>query len=192
MVSHLLAREAKSLKEVERKKTWKSRKYPKGRAKTTDDYFCLILFAKMWILLLQSILIHSANPKSRPVGIIVFAHVVCSSLRPYVRPHFSNLEKQNNRKQWSLLEWLWVWPSGSLMTPVLFHFIFEFYRIFVIELLLPNCTIVRVACINGLLVLLHTWLNIGRILLYCILKPCLETPILVCRIPVGMCLRQEK
>ena len=39
---------------------------------------------------------------------------------PYVRPHFSNLEKQNNRKQCSLLAWLWVWPSGSLMTPVLF------------------------------------------------------------------------
>ena len=44
-------------------------------------------------------LIHSANPKSRPVRIIVFAHVV----RPSIRPHFSNLEKQNNRKQCSLL-----------------------------------------------------------------------------------------
>ena len=38
-------------------------------------------------------LIHSANPKSRSVGIIFFAHAV----RPYVRTHFSNLEKQNNR-----------------------------------------------------------------------------------------------
>ena len=44
-----------------------------------------------------SVLIHSTNPKSWPVGIIVFAHVV----RPYV--HFSNLEKHNNRKQCSLL-----------------------------------------------------------------------------------------
>ena len=35
-------------------------------------------------------LIHSASPKSQPVGIIVFAHGV--------RPHFSNLEKQNNKK----------------------------------------------------------------------------------------------
>ena len=61
------------------------------------------------------LLIHSANPKSWPVGIIVFAHVV----RPSVRPHISNLEKHNNRKQFSLLAWLWVWPSGSLMTPVL-------------------------------------------------------------------------
>ena len=46
------------------------------------------------------ILIHSANPKSRPVGIIVFAHVV----RPSVRPHFSNLEKnkttENNVRYW--------------------------------------------------------------------------------------------
>ena len=44
----------------------------------------------------------------------------CPYVRTYVRPHFSNLEKQNNRKQCSLLAWLWVWPSGSLMTPVLF------------------------------------------------------------------------
>ena len=38
-------------------------------------------------------LIHSANPQSRPVGIIVFAHVV----RPSV-PTFQNLEKQNKAK----------------------------------------------------------------------------------------------
>ena len=44
-------------------------------------------------------LIHSANPKSLSVGIIVFAHVV----HPSVCPHFSNLEKQNDRKQCSLL-----------------------------------------------------------------------------------------
>ena len=36
------------------------------------------------------LLIHSANPKSRPVGIIVFVHVV--------RPHFSNLEKTKQQK----------------------------------------------------------------------------------------------
>ena len=36
------------------------------------------------------LLIHSANPKSRPEG-IVFAYVV----RLSVRPHFTNLEKQN-------------------------------------------------------------------------------------------------
>ena len=65
-------------------------------------------------------LIHSANPKSQPVGIFVFAHVV----RPYVRPHFSSLEK-SNRKQHSLLAWLWVWPSGSLITPVLLSFVFR-------------------------------------------------------------------
>ena len=38
---------------------------------------------------------------------------------PSVRPHFSDLAKQNNRKQWSLLARVWVWSSGSLMTPVL-------------------------------------------------------------------------
>ena len=65
---------------------------------------------------LKILLIHSANPKSRPVGIIVLAHVV----RTYVRPHFSNVARQNNRKQCSLLVWLWVWLSGSLMTPVLY------------------------------------------------------------------------
>ena len=43
---------------------------------------------------------------------------------PYVHPHFSNLEKQNNRKQCSLQAWLWVWPSGSLMVPVLFPLYF--------------------------------------------------------------------
>ena len=56
------------------------------------------------------ILIRSADPQSRPVVIIIFAHVV--------RPHFSNLAKQN-RKKWSLLARLWVWPRGSLMTHVL-------------------------------------------------------------------------
>ena len=36
-------------------------------------------------------LIHSANPQSMPVGIIIFAHVV----RQSVGPHFSKLVKQN-------------------------------------------------------------------------------------------------
>ena len=70
-----------------------------------------------WLGGLSRVMIHSANPKSRPVGITVFAHVV----RPSVRPHFSNLEKQNNRKQCSLLAWLRVWLSGSLMTTLLFY-----------------------------------------------------------------------
>ena len=63
-------------------------------------------------------MIHSANPKSRPVWIIVFAHIVRPS-------HFSNLVKQNNRKRCSLLAWLWDWPSRSLMAPVLSTFIFS-------------------------------------------------------------------
>ena len=40
---------------------------------------------------LLRILIHSADPQSRLVVIIVFTHVVC----PSVRPHFSNLGEQN-------------------------------------------------------------------------------------------------
>ena len=54
-----------------------------------------------------------ADPQSRLVVSIVFAHVV----RPSV-PTFQN--KTNvKRKQCLPLARLWVWPSGSLMTPVL-------------------------------------------------------------------------
>ena len=42
-------------------------------------------------------LIHSANPQSRPIGIIVFAHVVRLYIRPYV-PTFQNQAKQNDVK----------------------------------------------------------------------------------------------
>ena len=58
-------------------------------------------------------LIHSANPKSRPVGIIGFSHVVRPS------PLFKS-RKTKQQKTLLLLGWLWVWPSGSLMTTVLF------------------------------------------------------------------------
>ena len=68
---------------------------------------------------LLSILIHSAYPQSRMIVIIVFAHVV----RTYV-PTFQTLAKQN---KCSLLARLWVWPSGSLMTPVLFPTVFGLY-----------------------------------------------------------------
>ena len=42
--------------------------------------------------------------------------------RPYVRqsPLFKIQQNETKRKQCSLLARLWVWPSGSLMTPVLF------------------------------------------------------------------------
>ena len=43
-------------------------------------------------------------------------HTCC----PYVRPHFSKLTREISNC--SLLARLWVWPSGSLMTPVLFYF----------------------------------------------------------------------
>ena len=60
-------------------------------------------------------LIHEADPHSRPVVIIVFAHIVRPS------PLFKIYQNKTNfkRKQCSLLARLWVWPSGSLMTPVL-------------------------------------------------------------------------
>ena len=64
---------------------------------------CQSLVRKHFLRVLL-LLIHSDNPKSRLVWIIVFAHVV----RPSVRPHYSNLEKQNNRKQCYLLAWLWT------------------------------------------------------------------------------------
>ena len=56
----------------------------------------------------MDILIHSADPQSRPVGIIVFAHVVRTSV-----PTFQNLAKQNKTKTMSaigqtvgLVEWI--------------------------------------------------------------------------------------
>ena len=52
---------------------------------------------------------YSADPQSLPVGVIVFANVVRTS----VRPHFQNLEKQNKAKTMfaigetvSLAEWI--------------------------------------------------------------------------------------
>ena len=78
------------------------------------------------------LLIHEADPQSRPVVIIVFVHVV----RPSV-PTFQN--KTNvTRKQCSLLARLWVWPSGSLMTHhVLFNTCVcnEFKSIFIMLLI---------------------------------------------------------
>ena len=38
-------------------------------------------------------LIHEADPQSRPVVLIVFAHVVRPYVRPSVRPHFSKQNK---------------------------------------------------------------------------------------------------
>ena len=64
-----------------------------------------------------SLLIHEANPQSLPIVFIVFAND-----RPSVpNGHFSKYSKtkqissKNNVHYWRD----WVWPSGSLMTPVL-------------------------------------------------------------------------
>ena len=60
-----------------------------------------------------SVLFSLIDPQSRPVVIIVF-----STCRPSV-PTFQN-KTDFKRKQCSLLARLWVWPSGSLMTHVLY------------------------------------------------------------------------
>ena len=67
-------------------------------------------------ILTDHFLIQSANPKSRPVGIIVFAHVV----RPSVYP--SPLLKSRKTKQQKTMFATGVTmglTSGSLMTPFL-------------------------------------------------------------------------
>ena len=62
------------------------------------------------------------DPRGRPTVPAGSDHCFCTCrlfLRPSVRPsHFS---KQNKfqAKTCSLLARLWIWPSGSLMTPVL-------------------------------------------------------------------------
>ena len=76
-------------------------------------------------------MIHEAYPQSRPVVIIVFANVVLSCARLSVRPSVPTTQNKANfkRKQCSLLARLWVWPSGSLMTPVLLqsYFVLEMW-----------------------------------------------------------------
>ena len=59
-------------------------------------------------MLLLILYIHSSfDPLGRPSITAGWDHCFCTC-RPYVRPHFSNLEKQNNRKQCSLLARLWA------------------------------------------------------------------------------------
>ena len=89
-----------------------------GLGKGKSPNFSVVL--KLYIIGKEifRILNHSANPKSRPVGIIVFTHVV--------RP--SSLFKHRKTKQQKTrfaTGGLWVWPSGSLMTPVLWILCFK-------------------------------------------------------------------
>ena len=67
------------------------------------------------------LLIHSADPQSWSVVIILFAHVVRMSV--IRRPSTFQYKTNFKWKQCSLLAMarLWVCPSGSLMTPVLFN-----------------------------------------------------------------------
>ena len=58
------------------------------------------------------ILIHEADPQSRPVVTIVFAHVIRSYVCPYVRPHFSKQNKFQGKTMFAtgetvgLAEWI--------------------------------------------------------------------------------------
>ena len=59
------------------------------------------------------------DPQDRPTVTAGSEHCF-HACRPFVRPHFSQNKTNFKRKQWSLLVRLLVWPSGSLMTPVLY------------------------------------------------------------------------
>ena len=63
----------------------------------------------------------STQPTHSPgrLGIIVFSHVVRPS------PLFTNMAKQY-KFQAKTMARLWVWPSGSLRTPVLYSFFHSF------------------------------------------------------------------
>ena len=49
----------------------------------------------------------------------------CPSIRPFPLFKIQQNKPDFKRKQCSLLARLWVWPSGSLMTPTLCHFTLE-------------------------------------------------------------------
>ena len=70
-----------------------------------------LLEALLWALsckLCCMLLIHEADPQSRPVVIIIFAHVVCSYVRQYVRQYVrpsplfktKHLYSENNVRYW--------------------------------------------------------------------------------------------
>ena len=54
-----------------------------------DSELLNLLMSEVWAKVTNQQLIHSADPQSRPVVIIVFAHVV----RSYVHPRFSKQNK---------------------------------------------------------------------------------------------------
>ena len=56
-------------------------------------------------------LIHSADPQSRTVVIIIFAHV---SVRPSVRPHFSKYRKTKQTSFENIDRYLWGSRSGRV------------------------------------------------------------------------------
>ena len=102
---------------VERQKFWNGKWRDIQRLPGTDEEYAFFLpwRSKGNVFLL----IHEANPQARLLVIIVFAHVV----------HVCTSKNKTNfqRKQCTLLARLWVWPCGSLTTPVLYFYLLPYY-----------------------------------------------------------------
>ena len=85
-----------------------------------------ITFKGYWRLIYDHLLFYwSTGQPKVTVGRDHCFRTCCPFIRTYVRtsvPTFQNLTKQseNNVRYWRDY---WVWPSGSLMTPVLYHFL---------------------------------------------------------------------
>ena len=54
----------------------------------------------VFLYLFQWVLIHSADPQSRPIGIIVFTHVVRTSVRPNFTKSSITKQSENNVRYW--------------------------------------------------------------------------------------------
>ena len=68
-------------------------------------------------------LIHSADSQSRPVVIIIFAHVVRAYVRPYVHPHFSKQNKFQGKTIFTTAETVglaeWIMDDTCLVISVI-------------------------------------------------------------------------
>ena len=87
------------------------------------EILCLVISGTTENSIFVKELIHEADPQSRPLVIIVFAYVVRTYVRPYVRLHFSKPNKFQ-AKTMSATGEVVGWPSGSLMAPVLYCLVF--------------------------------------------------------------------
>ena len=71
--------------------------------------------------LLLLLLIHSANPQSRPAGSDHCFLTYCPSVRTSTLFKIQQNKRYFKRKQHSLLARLWVWPSGSSAITSIMH-----------------------------------------------------------------------